>query len=1558
MKRIITRRIVLSLISFMLMGLYKLNAQAPTITSFSPTSGAVGDTITIIGTGFNNSSNNNIVFFGATRAFVSAATSTSLTVTVPTGATFAPITVLNTSTTLAAYSTQFFNPTFSPSKGSITGADIASKADFTTGTGPYAVAVGDIDGDGKPDLAIANNGTSSNPGNTVSVLRNTSTLGTISYATKVDFATGSVPVSLAIGDIDGDGKLDLVVSNYNDSSVSVLRNTGSSGSINFATKVDFATGSSPYSVAIGDLNGDGKPDLAVANNSSSNTVSLLRNTGSSGTISFATKVNFTTGTNPQSVSIGDIDGDGKYDLVIANNSSNTVSVLRNIGSIGTISFATKIDFTTGTKPRSVAIGDMNGDGKLDLVISNYDIGFGNTVSVLLSTSTSGSVNFATKADFTTGSGPYTVAIGDIDGDGKPDLATSNQNSNNISVLRNTSTTTTIGFSTKVDFGTGSYPLSLAISDLDGDGKLDLAIVNVGSNGIGNTVSILRNNPQPVTAPPPTIISLTPTKGKPTDTVVITGTNFNITPANNIVFFGATRALVRVATDSSLTVTIPIGATYAPITILNTSTKLAAYSTQFFNPTFSPNKGSITNADIAPKVDFGTGLFPNSVAIGDIDGDGKSDLAIAAWSYGVSILRNIGSPGTLSFATKVDFTIGSNPVSEALGDIDGDGKLDLAVANFGSGGSGNMVSVLRNTSSSGTLSFDTKVDFTTDKGPNSVAIGDIDGDGKPDLVVIANAYSNTVSVLRNTGTSGTVSFANKVDFATGSYPYSLAIGDINGDGKPDLVIGNSYSNSVSVLRNTGSSGTLSFATKADFTTGSSPNSVAIGDIDGDGKPDLITANGGSNGFVSVFRNTGSISTISFASKVDFASGTIPSSIAIGDLNGDGKPDFASSNRGNDTVSLFRNSSTLGTIGFATKINFRTGSNPYSLAIGDIDGDGKPDFATANYDSDTVSVFRNNPQFLGINIIATFSTFTSCPGSIPAQQSFTISGEGLTANLVVTPPIGFEVSTTSGSGFGSTVSLTPASGEVNTTTIYIRLTSSATSSPSGNVSCTSAGVVSKNIVVSGLTNTAAISTLNISICPSALPYTWNGRTYNAAKTDTVFLTNAVGCDSIAILKLNIKLPSTSIKTISVCPSVLPYIWNNRTYNASKTDTVFLINVVGCDSLAILNLSVKLISTSINNLSICPNQLPYTWNGLTFTGASTQTKTGLINYVGCDSSATLNLSIKLTSASSNNLSICPSLLPYNWNGLNFTGAGSKTKTGLINSVGCDSSATLNLSIKSTSTSTNNLSVCPIQLPYTWNGLNFTGAGSKTKTGLINSVGCDSSATLNLTVKSTISSSNNLSICTSELPYTWNGLIFVSSDTKTKTGLISAAGCDSSATLILTVNSSPNTGNIIGLSNVFKLDTASYSVTGTAGSTFNWSVTKGIIQSGAGANQIQVKWNAIGTDTLKVIETSSQGCVGLQNKLIVNVSPTSGLNEINASKKIIIYPNPTTGMVNISSSQAIDNIEVFDVTGKLVLSHRNDNHQKHIELDLSAFSNGIYFIQTHNQNAEKTLNKVVISK
>lgn len=245
----------------------------------------------------------------------------------------------------------------------------------------------------------------------------------------VAFVTGTSPFSLAVGDVNADGKRDLVVANLGSSagSVSVLRNTTVTGSASptFAAKTDFATGPKAYSVAVADLNADGMIDIAVANQAA-NTVSVLLNTTSAGatTISFASKVDFATGTDDRSVAIADINADGKPDLVIGNFGANSVSVLRNTTSAGASipTFAAKTDFAVGTQPIWVATGDFNGDGKSDVAVANNA---SSSVSVLLNTTASGasSVSFSTKVDFATGSAPLSVAVGDVNADGKPDLAT-------------------------------------------------------------------------------------------------------------------------------------------------------------------------------------------------------------------------------------------------------------------------------------------------------------------------------------------------------------------------------------------------------------------------------------------------------------------------------------------------------------------------------------------------------------------------------------------------------------------------------------------------------------------------------------------------------------------------------------------------------------------------------------------------------------------------------------------------------------------------------------------------------------------------------------------------------------------------------------------------------------------------------------------------------------------------------------------------------------------------------------------------------------------------------
>jgi len=336
----------------------------------------------------------------------------------------------------------------------------ATKADFTTGTNPQSVSIGDFNGDGKPDLAVANNGS-----NTASILLNTTANGatTPTFATKVDFTTGNAPQFVSIGDFNGDGKPDLAVANTNSSTVSILLNTTANGATTptFAPKVDFTTDYGPLSVSIGDLNGDGKPDLAVANNGSSTASILLNTTATRATTpTFATKVDFTTGTGsgPRSVSIGDINGDGKLDLATANGNTINASILLNTTATGatTPTFATKVDFTTGSTPFSVSIGDLNGDGKPDLATANFN---DNTASIRLNTTANGATTptFAPKVDFITGSRPTSVSIGDINGDGKPDLAVANYSSNTASIRLNTTAKVTAVTATSADdsYGVGA-----------------------------------------------------------------------------------------------------------------------------------------------------------------------------------------------------------------------------------------------------------------------------------------------------------------------------------------------------------------------------------------------------------------------------------------------------------------------------------------------------------------------------------------------------------------------------------------------------------------------------------------------------------------------------------------------------------------------------------------------------------------------------------------------------------------------------------------------------------------------------------------------------------------------------------------------------------------------------------------------------------------------------------------------------------------------------------------------------------------------------------------------
>jgi hypothetical protein len=339
----------------------------------------------------------------------------------------------------------------------------APQQTFATGLGPLCVAVGDFNGDGKPDLAVANFNS-----NTVSVLLNTTATnaGVPSFTPQQSFAVGMTPFSVAVGDFNGDGRPDLAVANAQSNTVSVLLGHGDG---TFASQLTFATGVQPVSVAVGDVNGDGKPDLATAN-ATSNTVSVLLGMGGG---TFAPPQSFAVGITPTSVAVGDVNGDGKPDLVTTNRGSNTVSVLLNTtaANASTASFGSETTFPTGPAPFNVAVGDLNLDGTPDLVVANSS---STTVSVLINTTAANASTptFAPQQTFTVGTNPFDPAVGDFNGDNAPDLAVANRGDNTVSVLLNTlpnTITATGGTPQATPLGT-PFPAPLAVHVADGLGQ--------------------------------------------------------------------------------------------------------------------------------------------------------------------------------------------------------------------------------------------------------------------------------------------------------------------------------------------------------------------------------------------------------------------------------------------------------------------------------------------------------------------------------------------------------------------------------------------------------------------------------------------------------------------------------------------------------------------------------------------------------------------------------------------------------------------------------------------------------------------------------------------------------------------------------------------------------------------------------------------------------------------------------------------------------------------------------------------------------------------------------
>jgi Bacterial Ig-like domain (group 3)/FG-GAP-like repeat len=642
-----------------------------------------------------------------------------------------------------------------------------------------AVAVGDLRGNGLQDVVAANgNGT-------VSVLLSN---GNGTFQSPETIAVGATPEGVAVGDFRGNGRLDIATANGN-GTVSVLPGNGDG---TFQGPITSPVGGSLTSVAVGEFNGDGKPDLVVGTGSG---LDVLLGNGD-GTFQLKSTVPFLVDPSVPdvtesvtSVAVGDFRGNGKQDIV-ANASGNLDVLLGN----GDGTFGGPVALSVGpVSIDSVVVGDFTGDGKLDLVTSNAapPSSGGPTLSVLAG---NGDGTFRAARTVTAGEAGNALAAGDFRGDGKLDLAVASDfGANNATVLLGNGDGT---FVTTPAVPAGSLPSAVAAGDFTGDGQLDLVTTGFG----GNAVVQLNNGDGTFRTGPTLAVAGTPTS-------VVVGD-----------FTGDGRQDLAVGTQAG---TIDV----------------------------FPGNGDGTFQ--APRVvNLGVSNSVRAVVAGDFNGDGRLDLAVTsdqlqAGDTGlVTVLLGNGD-GTFRNAGAVNVGVGAEGLVAA--DLNGDGKLDLVTTSLLPGGARDVKVLPGN----GDATFQTPLALTPGGRATSVAAGDFTGDGKPDLVLV-DSFNNTVRVLPGGG-NGT--FGSPIAFTFADAAKGLggpAVGDFFGDGKLSVAV-TSGLGTVSVLRGNGDG---TFQAPVNFLVGfhgTQPATVIAGDLNGDGKPDLVATNALS-GDVSVLLNT--------------------------------------------------------------------------------------------------------------------------------------------------------------------------------------------------------------------------------------------------------------------------------------------------------------------------------------------------------------------------------------------------------------------------------------------------------------------------------------------------------------------------------------------------------------------------------------------------------------------------------------------------------------------------------------------------------------------------------
>jgi hypothetical protein len=747
-------------------------------------------------------------------------------------------------------------------------ADVDTEGDFFTGNATTALAFGDVDGDGDLDLLAGNDGP-----HTDKLYRNN---GQGKFDDGVSISIGGIEeltAALALGDIDGDGDLDLITVNRGYGPNMLYLNDGNGGFdtvIELGNKTDKTQG-----LALGDIDGDGDLDLLVGNHRPNQSNKLYINNGvaSDGTFMGFRTEGLTIGSDQSythAITLGDINGDGNLDVVIGDAVQTNKLYLNNAN--GSFSATGEAIGSESDIATALTLGDIDGDGDLDVLAGNS-----RATNKLYLNNGNGSfsekgLDIGSETDRTNA-----LTLGDIDGDGDLDVLTGNDDATNKLYLNDGSgrfSPTGLAIGREEDL-----TRALTLGDIDGDGDLDVLAGNVGLNKL-----YLNDGSGGFSA---------------SEDIGIDTDNTNVLLLGDIDGDGDLDLLAVNSQSNKL--------------YLNTG-----------NGSFNPTGEAFGSEQKATR----------ALMLGDIDGDG--DLDVLEGNLGLNMLYlNDGSGGFVE-----GMTIGSELEETRallLGDIDGDGDLDVLAGNF------DETNKLYLNDGSGSFSASEDIGIDTDN-TNVLALGDIDGDGDLDLLAgnVGLSGGATNKLYLNNRSGGFSATAVAVGIEKGS-TYAIALGDIDGDGDLDLLSGN-FNATNKLYLNNGSNG---FSAGVDIGSEKGPTyALVLGDIDGDGDLDVLVGNTGLN-LLYLNNGSGGFSPTGLAIGIDTDR---TQGLVLGDIDGDGDLDLLAGNF-NATNKLYLNNGVdaEGTFGGFGPTGLAIGSgedDTYALAVGDIDGDGDLDLLAGN------------------------------------------------------------------------------------------------------------------------------------------------------------------------------------------------------------------------------------------------------------------------------------------------------------------------------------------------------------------------------------------------------------------------------------------------------------------------------------------------------------------------------------------------------------------------------------------------------------------------------------